>query len=333
MTRTIAAALVLFAIALGGALLGAQAPQATLAQESPVAKGVAYLVVEVPRWRAEHPCYSCHNNGDAVRALIAASGRGYEIGTSIDDTLAWLSTPERWDSNAQRGGSDDLPLRRIQFAATLFQMVAWSRATQEPLDKAAALLIAHQRDDGSFRPNESQTIGGATAYGSTLATALAHRVLARVSTPEAKLAASRARDWMRETSIEAVLDASSVLLGLERDGDPPASTRRQEALTVLKRGQGQDGGWGPYVTSQSDVFDTALALMALVMVRNVPDLYAPAYAERELETAISRAREFLTTTQNADGSWPETTRPANGESYAQRISTTAWALQALMASE
>ena len=30
------------------------------------------------------------------------------VGSSIDDTLAWLATPERWDSNAQRGGSDDL---------------------------------------------------------------------------------------------------------------------------------------------------------------------------------------------------------------------------------
>jgi hypothetical protein len=33
--------------------------------------------------------------------------------------------------------------------------------------------------------------------------------------------------------------------------------------------------------------------------------------------------------QLADGSWPETTRPAGQSSYAQRISTTAWALLAL----
>jgi hypothetical protein len=34
--------------------------------------------------------------------------------------------------------------------------------------------------------------------------------------------------------------------------------------------------------------------------------------------------------QLADGSWPETTRPAGQASYAQRISTTAWALLALI---
>ena len=38
----------------------------------------------------------------------------------------------------------------------------------------------------------------------------------------------------------------------------------------------------------------------------------------------------LATTIKPDGSWPETTRPANQESYAQRISTTSWALLALL---
>ena len=37
-----------------------------------IARGVAFLRVEVPRWRKEHPCYSCHINGDATRALLVA---------------------------------------------------------------------------------------------------------------------------------------------------------------------------------------------------------------------------------------------------------------------
>jgi hypothetical protein len=41
---------------------------------------------------------------------------------------------------------------------------------------------------------------------------------------------------------------------------------------------------------------------------------------------------YLIDQQQADGSWAETTRPSGGESYAQRISTTAWALLALLAS-
>jgi hypothetical protein len=323
----------LFAAALSTAIIQGQAPVPDAGADDPVEKGVAYLVAEVPRWRAEHPCYSCHNNGDGVRALITAAGRGHDVGTSIDDTLAWLATPERWDANAQRGGSDDLPLGRIQFASTLSQMVAWDRAPLEPLSRAAAMLISDQQPDGSFRPNDTQTIGGPTAYGPALATTLAHRVLAQARIPEAREPAARARNWMRTTPVETVLDASSILIGLERDGDAEAGARREACLVLLKKSQGPDGGWGPYATSQSDVFDTALALMALIMVRNVEQLHDTVYTVRELDAAIAASRRFLTAAQTAEGSWPETTRPANGESYAQRISTTAWALQALMASE
>ena len=126
---------------------------AALAQSAPdgrtaEARAVTYLAAEVPKWRREHPCYSCHNNGDAVRALLAAAGRGVgtgsAMGDAIDDTLAWLATPERWDANAGRGGSEDLPLGRIQFASTLLSMVAFARAPQEALDRAAAMLLAHQ---------------------------------------------------------------------------------------------------------------------------------------------------------------------------------------------
>src|SRR5262245_37462285 len=94
-------------------------PAVALAQAGSPAetRAVAYLTTEVPRWRREHPCYSCHNNGDATRALVAATARGFSIGTSLDETLAWLATPERWDTNAMRGGSEDLPLARIQFAS------------------------------------------------------------------------------------------------------------------------------------------------------------------------------------------------------------------------
>ena len=36
----------------------------------------AFLATEVPRWSRENHCYSCHNNGDSARALLAAKKRG-----------------------------------------------------------------------------------------------------------------------------------------------------------------------------------------------------------------------------------------------------------------
>ena len=303
--------------AAAGATAFAVQPQPT--GNTPIARAVAYLSVEVPRWRREHPCYSCHNNGDAARALIAASARGHTVGNAIDDSLAWLATPERWESNARRGGSEELPLARIQFASALSAMVSAGRAAPDALDRAAALLVVHQQDDGSWRLSESQTLGGATFYGTSLATAMARRILASTKARAGDRALAKANAWLRSASPTTVLDASSVLIGLDRDVDAAAVAERQKCLDVLKRGQGPDGGWGPYVTSQSEPFDTALGLLALLTVRNA-----------ESAEMISRARDYLVSSQNSDGSWPETTRPPNGESYAQRISTTAWALLALL---
>lgn len=300
---------------------------------SAAARTVAYLRTEVPRWRREHPCYSCHNNGDATRALLAASARGHAVADAIDDTVAWLATPERWDTNARRGGSEEQPLARIQFASALASMVAAGRAEADALGRAAGLLAAHQQEDGSWRLSDTQILGGATFYGTSLATAMARRTLARARTASVQSPLAKASAWLRSASPTTVLDASAVLLGLERDSDPEAAAQRQRALAILQRGQGPDGGWGPYVTSQSEAFDTALALLALTGLRPVGAFSIAPYSTRDLDAAIERGRASLLRTQHADGSWPETTRPPNGDSYAQRISTTAWALLALLETE
>ena len=315
--------------AAGAVLPGQSQPTAHAAE----VRAVEYLAIEVPRWRREHSCYSCHNNGDATRALIAASARGHAVGDAIDDTLTWLAMPERWDGSARRGGSEDMPLARIQFASALASMVAVERGTQDALDRAVELLVVDQEDDGAWRLSESQIIGGATFYGTSLATAMARRILAGARTDAVQGPRARAGAWLSTTNPATVLDASSVLLGLEGDVDSAAVAQRRKALDVLMRGQGPDGGWGPYVTSQSEPFDTALAVLALAGVRKVDGLSAAPYSSRELDGAIDRARDYLVDVQRPDGSWPETTRPPNGESYAQRISTTAWSLLSLLESD
>jgi hypothetical protein len=63
-----------------------------------------------------------------------------------------------------------------------------------------------------------------------------------------------------------------------------------------------------------------------------PSLASPVVTAAELGQAIGHGRRYLVERQMRDGSWPETTRPAGQESYAQRISTTGWATLALLAS-
>jgi hypothetical protein len=52
---------------------------------------------------------------------------------------------------------------------------------------------------------------------------------------------------------------------------------------------------------------------------------------REVRAWSKRGRAYLLATQERDGGWPETTRPAGSDSYAQRLSTSGWAALALLA--
>jgi hypothetical protein len=86
------------------------------------------------------------------------------------------------------------------------------------------------------------------------------------------------------------------------------------------------------VTSPSEPFDTALAVLALDSLEPRSSRAAPAFTNEALREAIAAGRGYLLRQQLQDGSWNETTRPAGQTSYAQRISTTGWALLALIES-
>ena len=311
------------------------APVAGQVQPAPSAeaRAVAYLSGEVPRWRREHPCYSCHNNGDATRALIAAARRGHSTGDAVIDTVTWLARPERWDDNAQGGGIDDKPLARIQFASALHAAVDGGLAPDTALATAARIVAADQAADGSWRLDSSQSLGSPATYGTALATWSARRTLVRSGRPELAASIARADRWLRGLNAVTVLDAAAVVLALDRANDEEAVRQRQQRLEILRRGQAPGGGWGPYVTSPPEPFDTAVTMLALVEVSARPELAAPAFARADLQAAIMRGRRYLLDSQLSDGSWPETTRPAQQESYAQRISTTAWATLALLGSQ
>ena len=302
-------------------------PPGTQASNSPEGRAVRYLTVEVPRWRREHPCYSCHSNGDAARALIAAASRSHAVGAALDDTLGWLKRPEQWDTNAQGGGIDDKPLARIQFAAALRSAVETGRADPSALRTAAEIVAKDQNGDGSWRLDSSQSVASPATYGTVLATWAALRTLRVSGVQTLTPSAQRAEAWLRAYDPKNIPDAAGVVLALADATDGAGRASLTRALDVLLRGQGPDGGWGLYLTSASEPFDTAVAVLAVAAVREREP------SNERLRGALDRAREFLIRRQLSDGSWPETTRPAGQESYAQRISTSGWATLALFATQ
>jgi hypothetical protein len=296
-----------------------------------IAKGVEYLKVEVPKWKAEHPCYSCHNNGDAARALLMAQAKGYHIGTALDDTLSFLKQPAKWDQNKAPSGFDDKTLAKIQFASALAVAERHGKAASTDLEAAAKLLVAEQKPNGSWELDDSQSLGSPATYGTLIATWSARTSLIASGMQPDNFTIVQADRWIRSGTPENVLDAAATILALDLSGDVMAENLRRTCLSILRSGQAKDGGWGPYVTAAPQVFDTSLAVLALSSLEVEPRLARSAYRPEELKEAIANGKQFIASQQRPDGSWPETTRPANQESYAQRISTTAWAMLALMA--
>jgi hypothetical protein len=290
--------------------------------EAAESKAIEFLTREVPAWSKDNGCFSCHNNGDAARALYAATRRGYRIAPqALADTTLWVSQPARWEQNKGDAAFSDKRLADIQFAASLVAAFESGYVTnRRALQEAAKKIVEGQGVDGAWQIDLGNTLGSPATYGTPLATYMALSVLKKSGSPEAADAIRRAERWMREASPENVLTAATLLL-MSKAGEGESNLAKQErCLDLIRRAQTRDGGWGPYADSPPECFDTAIVLLSLAQARDrsgVIDL-------------IRRGRNFLAAQQNPDGSWPETTRPSRGESYAQRLSTTGWATLALL---
>lgn len=287
-----------------------------------VAKGLAFLGREVPRWSVENKCFSCHNNGDAARALYVARQRGHRVeDDALKATTDWLTRPGDWQDNGGDGPFSDKTLAALQFTAAL---AAATRAAAvdrpEPLRRAADDIAALQQPDGSWRIAGPDAIGAPATWGRPLCTAMARNALAQADARHFARPIAAADRWLRSFEPETVLDAAALLIGLGRATDDAAERQRAACLRLITEAESIDGGWGPYRRSPPEPFDTAVVLIAL---HRAP----PTDAASDL---IRRGRAFLRSTQLADGSWPETTRPAGATSYAQRLSTTGWAVEALV---
>jgi hypothetical protein len=287
------------------------------------AKAVDFLMREVPAWSKNNGCFSCHNNGDAARALYAASRKGYEVPASVlSATTAWLSQPNGWEANKGDPGYSDKRLASLQFAAALLAAVeAGAVKRSEAPKQAAAKIIAEQAADGAWHIEPEQSLGSPATWGTPLATLITWKTLKQVATPETVEPIRRAERWLSQTSPHNVLMAATLLIAATNTSGEARQRKQAECLKLIRAAQTRDGGWGPFTDAPPEAFDTALVLLALTEVRE----------QAGIDEWIRRGQQFLVRQQNADGSWQETTRPPGGESYAQRLSTTGWVTLALLA--
>ena len=280
---------------------------ASAAAATPEQRAIDYLAGEVARWAPENGCFSCHNNGDAARALYDAAKRGYSVPkVALEATTQWLQQPANWKKGRSNPAFSDQKLADIQFAAALADAPVHDAPAA---GTAAKLVAAWQESDGSWRIDAEAGVGSPVTWGATLATHMAQRALTALDGKTHALQVRRAQSWLNGMKPESLLDASAILLACPDDG----AVRRRMVDTLL-RAQTSDGGWGPQPGAPAEAFDTAVALLALAGAGE----------------ANARGRAYLIRTQLENGGWPPTTRPAGAQSYAQHISTSAWAALALM---
>lgn len=284
-----------------------------LAAATPEQRAVDFLAQEVPRWSRENHCFSCHNNGDAARALFAARKAGYPVpAQALAETIDWLRQPDRWDEIHGSPAASDKKLARIQFAAALAE--AWRTGVardRKALLQAADSLLKLQESDGAWLVDTGGLPGAPATYGAALATYMARQTLEIAGDPRFGAAISRADRWFTAAKPENLLDAAALLLAMPRSEEV-----RRRCLPLLLGSQASDGGWGPQPHVPAEPFDTAVVILALRAAGET--------------RPIARARAFLLSLQEPSGAWPETTRPAGGTSYAERISTAAWVTLALL---
>lgn len=291
----------------------------------PIDTALQYLTREAQVWRTQNGCFSCHNNGDAARVVSIArrSGRPLDRAT-LKETMDWLSQPKRWAAELADTEFKDAELAELQFAAALAEATSAELVDRpQPLAEAAELLAKRQKPDGRWSVDRSGLGGGPVTYGDALATALARGVLRSANTRKHAEPLARADRWLRAARSQSPAEQAAVVLGLAGATDEEAAAQRKKFVAAARKARTTSGGWGPFAGRPAEPFDTALVLLGLATLADEPD-------EPGVADLIARGRAALLAMQEPAGNWPETTRPAGGESYAHRVSTTAWATQAVL---
>ena len=287
--------------------------------------GLVYLSTEALDWPEENHCFSCHNNGDAARVLFRLGNERVRSETpKWNDLLQWLNQPALWEKSTSSDVVLSPALALIQFglasvAAEEQKLIQTNpRRTKILTDR----LLASQHPEGYWAVEADGHLGSPGTYGNPLATALALEILATAVSPETKAASEKAKSWMMNDAPTATIDLAAGIMILHQTQSNP-SDLLSAWIRRLIESQTLSGGWGPYPNRFPEVFDSSIALLALASQRRIlPGL-----------SSLKAGRAFLIEAQEVAGGWPETTRPTGGSSYAQHISTSAWAIAAIASTE
>ncbi|MEX2112475.1 MAG: prenyltransferase/squalene oxidase repeat-containing protein [Pirellulales bacterium] len=264
-------------------------------------RGLAFLAKDAVAWRDEFKCASCHHASLVVWAMQEAKGRGHTVDEPLLlELTAWISEGEgKTGVPRPEGIPKALNTKAVYFALGLNSDPQPSDAARQGLARFWKTEEADQIENGSWAawPETRPPFFGGSDESMTALATLALLPAAAAGDEAAVAARDKAVQWLQATKSDDDPQSVAMRLVLFARLDRPAEELAPLVARIKER-QNTDGGWSQAVDMASDAWATGQALYALDCAGSMPD-----------DAAIARGHAFLIATQNADGSWPMTSRP------------------------
>jgi hypothetical protein len=249
-------------------------------------------------------CFTCHNQGMPIMALVTAQSRGIaidadELRKQVQFTADFLAkNRENYLAGKGQGGQSDT----AGYALWALDNGGWK--PDATTTAVTEYLLQWQRDLGHWKPQSRRPPTEQSLFTSSY---VALRGLRTFGTPEQRERTDRRTEqvlaWLVKTPAEDHEDRVFRLRALHAAGAPEAEIRG--AAKKLLGSQRADGGWAQLDDMTSDAYATATALVALHQAGGLATT----------DAAYRKGLRLLLTTQLDDGSWHVKTRSNPVQTY------------------
>ena len=264
-----------------------------------VQNGIQFVEAKGVYWIESKKCVSCHRIGNMTWSLLSARSKGLQVSEQLDEWLTWSNEDllRKNDKGKIVGTGNKTGVVQIILSNALADSDTFSALTK----KLTPLLLTSQNEDGSWKPGgqlpSQKRAKEETTQVTTMWIALALVQNTPATKPPAELTkALNYLDGKPEGKSAEWFLARYMLAKQQGQKDTQAST-----IASLLKFQQDNGGWGWNLNEASDALATGMALYAL----------SQAAPDSRIDSAITRAQEFLVTTQSKDGSWKVNGTKAN----------------------
>jgi len=274
-----------------------------------IERAIGYEQAESADWMSTRQCAACHHLPTVLWSLNEAERYGYLIDKRYVTDMAETNfgNPEMLISSKLIPGPNDPPDPRplgkgVRVATAFIAVAAYSypTLTERQLQAMQTIIdgiIEKQRDDGGWdfflrRPpiNESETTDAAWIIMAL------HAATGPDSSDAQRAALEKALAWWNGTELPDNLQDKNfkLLLGLRTSQSRDSLQPTIDEILALQQ---PAGGWRQNLEMPTDAFATGQTLYALALAGFTAE-----------QPEIKRAIDFLVATQQADGSWPMTSR-------------------------